>query len=145
MTTPTLSEALVRYARRLRPEIEQIFGAVQTTAPAQLIRLEDWLARCVAREASALREDVLGTVLRDLVTLRNGQLLFTERPRRFGARPEAVIAGDVGGAVPLGRAVIDLLCSVADHEPDLAQRLIREVRRTDMAQQAEIARAIGWR
>ena len=145
MTTPPLTETLARYARRLRPEIEQVFEAVQTTAPAQRARLEDWLARCVAREESARSAESLDAVLRDLVTLRNGQLLFTVMPGRPGARPEAVITGDLGGAVPLGRAVIDLLRHVADHEPDLAHRLIREVRRTDMAQQAEIARAIGWR
>lgn len=145
MTPPTLSDSLADLAHHLRTQIDQIFAAVETTAPAQRDRLSTWLERCVAQDAAAGTEEALAAALRDIVTLRNGQLGFTVSPSRPGMRREAVITADLGGAVPLGQAVVALLRAVAVHHPDLALRLIREVRATDMRQRAAIARAIGWR
>lgn len=139
------TDALADLAGRTAPQIERIFICVQTTAPAQRIRLRDWLARCAARDAAAGSEEALTSALRDLVTLRNGQLTFTTRQPRPGGRKEAITIGDLGGAVTLGQVVIALLRCVAEHDPGLAMRLIQEVRRTDTRQRAEIARKIGWR
>ncbi|MAM24973.1 MAG: hypothetical protein CML55_06265 [Rhodobacteraceae bacterium] len=145
MTNPALSDTLYELAQRLCSEIALVCDTLPTTAPAQQARVAAWLERCAARDATAGTEEALAAVLRDLVTMRNGQLGFTGLDVRSGARPEAMIAADLGGAVPLGQAVVALLRDVAACDPDLALRLIREVRTTDQRQQAEIARAIGGR
>lgn len=145
MTTRSLPDTLADLARRLRPELARMFATVETTAPGQLARLTGWLAQCLARQEAAATEEALAEALRNLVTLRNGQLAFTAVPVRLGGRPEAVATGDLGGAVALGQAVVDLIRCVAACDPDLALRLSREVRRTELQQRAEIARAIGWR
>ena len=145
MNILSYTDALADLADRTAPQIKWIFDCVQTTAPAQRARLLDWLARCAAREAAAGGDEALIGALRDLVTLRNGQLTYSALQPRFGGRREAFIVGDLGGAVALGQIVIALLRCIAAHDPELALRLVREARSTDARQRAEIARRIGWR
>ena len=143
MTEPTFSIALADLAHQLRREIHQLFAVVPTTAPAQQARLDAWLARCVAQDAAAAHEESLTSALRDLVTLRNGQLGFAVPPSRPGTNQVAAITADFGGALLLGQAVVALLRCIARHDPRTAQRLCHDVLRTDARQRAEIAPAIG--
>jgi sensor domain CHASE-containing protein len=143
MKDTTLTDALADLARRTGPGMERIVASAEATAPAQGARLAAWLERCVARETAAATEEQLAGAVRDLVTLRNGRLLFVARPVSDGGRREPILVGDLGGAVALGRAVIDLLRCVANHDRDLAIRLARETQATDARQRAQIARAIG--
>jgi hypothetical protein len=145
MTPSPLSKALAGFARRTRPELARIFAAGPTTAPAQRDRVADWLARCVAREPAAMTEAALAAALHDLLALRHAQLGFAAVPPRPGARPEAIVTADLGGAVALGETLAGLLRCVTAHDPDLAQRLLGELRRTESRQRTEIARAIDRR
>ena len=145
MTLSPLSEALAVLARRVGPELARIFASVPTTAPAQHDRLAGWLAQCAAGQASAMTAEALAAAVRDLVTLRNAQLVYDAVPVRTGARAEALVTADLGGAVALGDAAAGLLLCVAAHDAALAQRLSREARATDSRQQAAIAAAIGRR
>jgi len=143
MTHQPFTEALAELAHRIGPQITRIFDCVGTTAPAQHERLVAWLGQCAARETAAATGEVLAGAVRDLVTLRNGQLIFVARPMENGRLQEPLPVADVGGAVALGQAVIDLLRCVADHDRDLAMRLVRETEGTDARQRKQIARAFG--
>jgi hypothetical protein len=145
MTPHPLSTDLAGFARRVLPDLARTFATVPTTAPAQRDRVTDWLARCVARQPAAMTEAALAAALRDLVTLRHAQLAFAAVSPRPGARPEAVVTADLGGAVALGETAAGLMRCVTARDPDLARRLLRELRRTELRQRAEIARAIDRR
>jgi len=138
--TLSLSEALAAFARGAQPEYARVFAMVPTTAPAQRERMADWLAQCVARQPAATTDAALAAAVRGLVTLRNAQLTYDVVSVRPGARAEAVITGDLGGAVALGNAMVGLLRCVAAHDPALAQRLLREARGTDFLQRGRSPR-----
>jgi len=143
MNTLPYTDALAELAGQSLPQITLIFDHVPTTAPVQRARLMDWLDQCARREAVANSEKGLTGAVRDLVTLRNGQLTFTADQSQTSGDRKALVLGDLGGAVALGQLVIALLYCVAEHDPELAMRLIREAQTTDVRQRGEIARMIG--
>jgi hypothetical protein len=79
---------------------------------------------------SGTSEATLPAAQRDLVTLHHAQLGFTAVLPRPGARPEAVVTANLGGAVALGTTVVGLPRCVTAHDRDLARRLLPELRRS---------------
>ena len=145
MTTPILTIALADLARDLHPGLSRLLAGIRTTAPYQRARVLSWLKCCRSGASEAASEEVLTALVRDLVTLRNGQLAFRSIPVRVGQAPRVMPTRDFGGAFMLGQAVLRVLRVIRSHDPDLALRLAREVCRTHERQEAEIARTIGWR
>jgi len=141
MTDQTLSHDLADYAARTRPAFDLLFS-IEKGLPAQARRLTGWFAQGLSHSPEAVREAALAVALRDMVTVRNARLSFQAMPAQWGCRPVAVIAGDLGGAVLSGCAVVDLLRLVGRHEADMALRLIRDVQQTEARQRAQIAAAL---
>ncbi|WPY96293.1 hypothetical protein T8T21_16090 (plasmid) [Limimaricola variabilis] len=144
MTGQTLTHDLAAYATRTRPDFDLIFS-MEVNLPAQEQRLVGWFADVLSRHPDATREPALALALRDMVTVRNARLSFRSPPARGGSRPVALIVGDLGGAVPAGYAVAELLRLIGRHKPDIALRLAHDVQQTDARQRAQIAAALQRR
>lgn len=117
---------------------------VATSVPDKWMELlADWFTQCRAAPDEAFSEDVLCDVLEALVSLMHARSTFAlcAMPRP-GRRPEALVSGDLGGAVMIELACKRIIMLTRQRDRDMAYRLASVVLRQIRAQRSTIAEMI---
>jgi len=145
MTPSPFTEAATGYANAFRPQFDQMFRLAQPPVETDIAdRITGWLDLCHADPAAGFEEHTLGRVLEGLVTLMHSRMTFgIARRARYGARPDIVVTGDVGGAVLASDARQALLRLLLRHDRDMAARLAQRVLRRLESQRCDIADALA--
>ena len=138
--SPPFVEAATALARTLRPQLSALFEAAEPPLPGFATEAERWFALCETDPEAAFAEAELEGILAVLVSVMHARSVFAlaER-RRYGARPEVEVAGDLGGAVLAQVARNDILRLARRRDRERAARLSRNVLRLIEQQRAEIA------